>query len=151
MQGDKCLADICRPIAEEGIDGKFDVIRPNATANCCLLTVHTQQDADDKCFLVEVCEGEAGLQVSHLLLSAPLVSFGFLVEALAYIFERCSLTDVVMQQPPPPPQVEEMAPSCSRWKMEAYPVLNDGSDIVVRSADGILVPNGVKDLTIVRL
>lgn len=34
--------------------------------------------------------------------------------------------------------------------MVAYPVLNDGSDIIVRTADGVLVPNGVKDLTLVR-
>lgn len=68
MQGDKCLADICRPIAEEGLDGRFDVIRPNTTTNCCLVTIHTQQDGDDKCFLVEVCEGDDAAQVSRIQL-----------------------------------------------------------------------------------
>lgn len=55
-----------------------------------------------------------------------------------------------MQEPPPPPPVEQTIPSCARWRMEAYPVLNDGSDITIRSADGAMVANGVKDLTLVR-
>lgn len=64
LQGDKCLADICRPIAGAGLDGNLEVIRPNATANCCLLTVHAQQDGADKCFLLEVCEDDDSEQVS---------------------------------------------------------------------------------------
>jgi hypothetical protein len=62
-QGDKCFADICRPIASEAADGSFDVLRPNATSNCCLLTLHAQQDGDDKCFLLEVCEGNEATEV----------------------------------------------------------------------------------------
>lgn len=168
FQGDKCLADICRPIAEGGMDGEaFDVIRPNATANCCLMTVHTQQEGDDKCFLVEVCEGEGepAEQVSHwrtctlvffFLSVLWLFTHSRLQESLSCSREplanrgKIQLTTLLFQVPPPPPPAEEKKPSCGRWKMEAYPVLNDGSDILVRSADGSLVPDGVKSLTLVR-
>lgn len=51
--------------------------------------------------------------------------------------------------PPPPPHPEETDASCALWKMTAYPVLNDGSDIIVHSNDGTLVPGGVQDLTLV--
>lgn len=57
----------------------------------------------------------------------------------------------MQQLPPSLPTVEEvMKPSCARWKMVAYPVLNDGSDFVVRSANGMTISNAVKDLTVVR-
>lgn len=60
VQGNKCLADVCRPVALPEIDGGFTVVRPNATENCCLMTVHSDVEGSEQCHLIEVCEGAAG-------------------------------------------------------------------------------------------
>jgi hypothetical protein len=71
MQGDKCLADICRPVALDRVGGGVDVVHPNATSGCCLLSLHTRAGADDRCFLVEVCEGADEPAVRPLATAHP--------------------------------------------------------------------------------
>lgn len=48
------------------------------------------------------------------------------------------------------PEPEPPAPSCPRWRLKAYPSLNDGGAFVLREADGDAVPNGIQDVTVVR-
>lgn len=42
------------------MDGGHTIVRPNATENCCLVTVHSELEGAERCHLVEVCEGSAG-------------------------------------------------------------------------------------------
>eukprot|EP00892_Ulva_mutabilis_P011280 jgi/Ulvmu1/8524/UM044_0058.1 len=59
VKGNKCLADVCRPVALPEMDGSFTIVKPNATENCCLMTVHSDLEGAERCHLIEVCEGTA--------------------------------------------------------------------------------------------
>lgn len=39
------------------MDGGHTIVRPNATENCCLMTVHSELEGAERCHLIEVCEG----------------------------------------------------------------------------------------------
>ena len=65
MQGEKCLADICRPIARKQQDGSYDVLQPASDddKSCCLMTVQTNDAGQQQCQLLQVCESKAAEEV----------------------------------------------------------------------------------------
>ena len=58
LQGNKCLADICRPVARQLDDGTYGVVKPTVSdaLSCCLMTVQSQSAGNETCALLEVCE-----------------------------------------------------------------------------------------------
>lgn len=65
VQGDKCLADICRPVALPHGDGSLSVLQPlsDADKSCCLMTVQSDDDGEQQCQLLQVCEDKSDTQV----------------------------------------------------------------------------------------
>jgi hypothetical protein len=61
VQGTKCLADICRPVALKGVNGTYTILQPKADdrSSCCLMAVQSHDDGRLYCQLIEVCESRA--------------------------------------------------------------------------------------------
>jgi hypothetical protein len=66
-------------------------------------------------------------------------------------WRTCSVSVQVSSPDTGPPDSILSHPSCPRWKLTAYPTLNDGSAFLLRNLAGEVIPDGVKDVTIVRI
>ena len=153
VQGNKCLADICRPIATKQDDGSYRLVKAEGAEDqsCCLMSLQSPDGASQKCTIIKVCEDKVevrcllGLAARHLRCLSQKSSAGEDHRTLP----ACILSLAVVVQPAPPPEPAE-PPSCPSWKLEAHPVASNGGELKLTLADGTPAQNSAADVRIVR-
>lgn len=85
-QGDKCLADICRPVALRQDDGSLNVLQPlsDADKSCCLMTVQSDDDGEQQCQLLQVCEDKEPAEVRSAACTPALLTLWLALSYASY-------------------------------------------------------------------